>query len=289
MRLLTVPQQEATFLTTEVKKKYENLSGEELVITSYLARYEELKTTIQSKTSSASSVDIVSTGLLRKLLESGKRNEATKINRQFIDICYLFITDGQYDRAGYNETFGVPHDHPVNGADSTNEADPTNAAAPTDEPALTPETASIPANAPTNRNAASRHWPFKGQKIHFSARKDVFILIATVVTALLTWAIATNYQYLVLQIPSTAPKYLWWVAEYPDGTKVYNNFRRYRTEKEVIEHFMGLGLEDGSRNGDCNAIYWFNNNRVNVCYDSIETIQKFEEQHGGKPEIRFDG
>ena len=107
--------------------------------------------------------------------------------------------------------------------------------------------------------------------------------------ALCSWAITANWQYLLLQVPTPAPKYLWWVAEYPDGTKVYNHFRRYRTEKEVLDYFLGRGLENGTHDGDCNAIYWTNNARLNVCYDTIETIQKFEKEHGGQPEIRFDG
>ena len=50
MRLVTVSSQEARFLTQEIKQKYDVLSGEELVITSYLARYEELMELIKSKT-----------------------------------------------------------------------------------------------------------------------------------------------------------------------------------------------------------------------------------------------
>lgn len=255
MRLLTISQQEASFLTQEIKQKYEALSGEELVITSYLARYEGLADLIKTKTQCFDGVDIVSTGLLRKLLESGKRNESTKINRQFIDACYLFISDCQSARSEYNK-----------GSITSTEEEP-----------------------PSSSSSHSLTWPFKGERIHFSLRKDGFILSVFVMTALVTWMLAANWQYLLLQVPTPAPKYLWWVAEYPDGTKVYNNFRRYRTEKEVIEHFLGYGLEDGTRTGDCNAIYWFDGSRVNVCYDNIENIKKFEEQHGGKPEIRFDG
>ena len=255
MRLVTVSSQEATFLAKEVKQKYDSLSGEELVITSYLARYEGLMELIKSKTSHAGEADIVSTGLLRKLLESGKRNESTHINRQFIDLCYLFITDGQYNRTQYTEKFGATLEH-----EASNGVSPPKV-----------------------------QWPYRGQRIHFSVPKDGFVFSIVLITTLLTWLIAANWQYLLLQVPSPAPQYLWWVAEYPDGTKVYNNFRRYRTEEEVMNHFLGRGLEDGTHSGDCNAIYWIEGNRVNVCYDNLETIRKFEKTHGGKPEIRFDG
>ncbi len=80
MRLVTVSAREAAFLAQEVKLKYEALSGEVLVVTSYLARYEELMNTIKARTDCFNGIDIVSTGLLRKLLESGKRQESTKIN-----------------------------------------------------------------------------------------------------------------------------------------------------------------------------------------------------------------
>ena len=256
MRLLLVTSQEAAFLTQEIKKKYEELSGEELVITSYLARYEGLMDIIKTKTSSHGETEIVSTGLLRKLLESGKKLKSTNINRQFVDLCYLFITDGQYARAEYQERIG-------------------------------PATESANVNHPPN--SSSLTWPFQGQHVHFSVPKDLFAASLLVITALLTWALIANWQFLILQVPSPAPKYLWWVAEYPDGTKVYNNFRRYRTEKDVLDYFLGREIEDGSWTGDCNAIYWSGNNRLNVCYDTIESIRKFEEQHGGKPEIRFDG
>ena len=255
MRLVTVSPQETAFLAQEVKDKYETLSGEELVITSYLARYEGLMETIKSRTSSTTDVEMVSTGLLRKLLESGKRNESTNINRQFIDICYLFITDCQYTRSQYNEKIGSTTEHLSTNGSSTH----------------------------------TLNWPNKGQRIHFSMPKNAFYLSAFLLFSLLTWTISANWQYLLLQVPTPAPKYLWWVAEYPDGTKVYNHFRRYRKEKDVIDYFLGRGLEDSSRTGDCNAIYWSENNRVNVCYDTIETIRKFEEEHGGSPEIRFDG
>ena len=255
MRLLTLSSQEAILLTREIKGKYEALSGEELIITSYLARYEGLADLMKAKTQCFDGIDVVSPGLLRKLLESGKRQESTKINRQFIDACYLFISDCQFARTEYNERVGTSTDQ-----EATNEA-----------------------------SARSVTWPFKGEKINLSIPKDAFILSTLVVTALLVWVLAANWQYLLLQVPTPAPKYLWWVAEYPDGTKVYNNFRRYRTEKDVIDHFMGHGLEDGTRTGDCNAIYWRDGSRMNVCYDNAENIRKFEEQHGGKPEIRFDG
>ena len=113
--------------------------------------------------------------------------------------------------------------------------------------------------------------------------------IRTPLNGIIGFTSLANWQYLLLQVPSPAPQLLWWVAEYPDGTKVYNNFRRYRTEQDVIDYFLGQGLENGKHDGDCNAIYWVDNNRVHVCYDTIESIRKFEEQHGGKPEIRFDG
>lgn len=255
MRLVTVSAREAAFLAQEVKNKYESLSGEVLVITSYLARYEELMNTIKAKTACFKGIDIVSTGLLRKLLESGKREEPTKINRQFVDACYLFISDCQYTRSAYNEKFGTP-------AIRESEQPP---------------------------GSRTFHWPFKGQRVHFSVRKDIFIPVMFVFLAFLGWTLISNWQYILLQIPSPAPRYLWWVAEYPDGTKVFNHFRRYRTEKEVIEYFHGHGLNDGSRVGDCNAVYWSDDNRVNVCYDTTDTIRKFEEEHGGQPEIRFDG
>lgn len=254
MRLLTLNAEESSFLAREVKKKYEAISGEELVITSYLARYEGLSEIIKLKTHCID-VEIVSNGLLRKLLESGKNQESTKINRQFIDVCYLFITDCQHTRTQYNEKYSSSTEH---------------------RPKSSPSTSKL-------------NWPFKGQQVRFSVRKDVFVLSMIIVGTLLTWTLASNWQYVLMQVPSPAPQYLWWVAEYPDGTKVYNSFRRYRTEKEVIDYFLGRYLEEGVDHGDCNAVYWSNNNRFNVCYDIIEKIRDFEEQHGGKPEIRFDG
>lgn len=254
MRLLTLSPQETAFLTREIKQKYEDLSGEELVITSYLARYTGLVDSIKSNTQPANGSVVVSTGLLRKLLENGKNNESTHINRQFIDTCYLFITDCQYTRRQYNDIHG---------------------------PSVETETGDIP--------TSSAKWPFKGERVHFSMRKDLFILSSLVIACLLTWTIVSNWQFILLQVPSPAPKYRWWVAEYPDGTTVYNNFRRYRTETEVIDYFEGRGIEDGTHIGDCNAILWTGDTRINVCFDSIEGIRKFEEQHGGKPEIRFDG
>lgn len=255
MRLVTVNSQETAFLAQEVKQKYERISGDELVITTYLARYEGLMEVIKAKTTCFDGVDIVSTGLLRKLLESGKNHEETTINRQFIDACYLFITDCECTRNQYIEKHGAS-------ADSKSEA---------------------------KRIPAKLAWPFRGQQVHFSLRKDVLYFSLLLITTLLLWAIVPNWQYLLLQIPSRAPNYLWWVAEYPDGTKVYNHFRRYRTEKEVIDYFWGRGLEDGSHVGDCNAIYWVDDNRANVCYDTLDSIRRFEKEHGGKPEIKFDG
>ncbi len=265
MRLVTVSPQETAFLAQEVKQKYETISGEELVITSYLARYEGLMEVIKAKTTCFSDVDIVSPGLLRKLLESGKNLESTTINRKFVDACYLFITDCEYNRIQYIEKFGTSAEH-ESGEDETERGDDQETGA-----------------------ALNLSWPFKGERLQFTLRKDLLYISMLCIAALLTWAVASNWQYLLLQVPSRAPNYLWWVAEYPDGTRVYNHFRRYRTEKEVTDYFWGRGIEEGTHKGDCNAIYWKDNTRINACYDTIETIRKFENEHGGKPEIRFDG
>ena len=287
MRLLTVSSQEATFLSREVKKKYEVLSGEELVITSYLARYEGLAALIKTKLDCFDGVDVVSTGLLRKLLESGKRHESTTINRQFIDACYLFITDCKFNRSAYTEKMVLPvEEAPIKEApikeapikEAPIKEAPIKEAPIKETPIKETPIKETPGDEPSS---SSLSWPFKGERLHFSVRKDTFFLSCLTLSALLIGVLAANWQFLLLQVPSPAPKYLWWVAEYPDGTQVYNNFRRYRTEKDVIEHFLGHGLEEGTRTGDCNAIYWTEGNRVNVCYDTIETIRKFEKQHGG--------
>ena len=195
MRLVTVSAQEAAFLAHEVKKKYETLSGEELVITSYLARYEGLTKLIKTQTTCFDDVDIVSNGLLRKLLESGKRKESTKINRQFIDACYLFITDCTFTRDQHHAQFPQSIEQDL-----------------------------VDSSSPAPRTIKKFNWPYRGKRVQFSLPKDGFLLTVLLAAALLIWALASNWQYILLQMPSPAPKYLWWVAEYPNGTKVYNNF-----------------------------------------------------------------
>ena len=76
--------------------------------------------------------------------------------------------------------------------------------------------------------------------------------------------------------------HLWWICEYADGTKVYNNFRSYRNVDEVKDYFVGL------QKGDCDAfVINQQGERETMCYDE-SSAKKHIKEHGEIVSIRLD-
>lgn len=66
----------------------------------------------------------------------------------------------------------------------------------------------------------------------------------------------------------------WWVCEYEDGTRVYNNPRCYRRFDDVNGYFTGLG-------GDCDAFYYDEAGRVrHLCYRDSRDVIAIAENFG---------
>lgn len=68
-------------------------------------------------------------------------------------------------------------------------------------------------------------------------------------------------------------KHTWWACVYRDGFTTYNNPRSYRKPGVVLNYFMGY-------DGDCDAFYYYNGGRYNLCYDSPHFAQRYAQQHG---------
>lgn len=74
-------------------------------------------------------------------------------------------------------------------------------------------------------------------------------------------------------------KHIWWICEFEDGTLVYNNFRSYRSNKEVMAYFLG------ETPGDCRSFTWKKTSagkvkRHAMCFDE-SNAKKNLAKHGG--------
>lgn len=75
------------------------------------------------------------------------------------------------------------------------------------------------------------------------------------------------------------PNHTYWICEFEDGTLVYNNFRSYRSGKEVMAYFKG------ETPGDCDSFSWKRTSagkikRHTMCFDE-SNAKKNLAKHGG--------
>lgn len=68
-------------------------------------------------------------------------------------------------------------------------------------------------------------------------------------------------------------RHTWWGCVYQDGTTVFNNFRSYRNEYDVMEYFTG------QNRGDCDSIVQSGGGWQNVCYGP-SGASRMVAQHG---------
>ena len=100
MKLITVWPDEMTMLRTEMGNLYETILSKDLVANSYLPRYEELSELISQKIKNESE-EFVSPVLLRKLFYYELGDKSATFNKEFLDACYRFISDGECNRVEY--------------------------------------------------------------------------------------------------------------------------------------------------------------------------------------------
>ena len=251
MRIIKISYEEINFLREEIKQKYELLTNEELVITTYQERFDKLVEIVNS-VSLVENKEFSSSGLFVKLLEPEIADDAVvSFNRGFLDACYRFISDGNLNRGQYladsDSSFSYRPHHTRWG------------------------------------------WSYGKKRIHLSIRRDVLLLlfVSTLLFLGLSWMTISNWQYIMLEIKGNrdGPKHVWWYAQYPDSTVVFNRPRRYRTATEVKDYFYGSTLRQGGQAGDCNALVFDIQNKKfsEQCFNSVEAIDRFEAEHGGKP------
>lgn len=113
---------------------------------------------------------------------------------------------------------------------------------------------------------------------HFLWQRKRWIFRLVLLIGISTYVIS-NLDFL-LWLPSY-PHHTWWVCEYGNGMKVYNQFRSYRTEGDVWEYYSGVNLLGKKAGHDCNSFYFSKDQeKVHLCYDR-ESAKKHFDEFGG--------
>ena len=98
MKQVQVDEEELTFLRTRIREKYEAISGQDFIPTSYLGSYEGLCEAMEEQIPVPDQEEYVSAGLLRKLFYDTREDATTIFRTGFVNACYSFITDGKKTR-----------------------------------------------------------------------------------------------------------------------------------------------------------------------------------------------
>lgn len=249
MRIISINSEEIIFLKKKIKNKYIKLTNEELVVTTYPDRFEKL-TELVNSVSITDNKEFSSSGLFVKLFDPKISKDPTiSFNRGFLDACYRFISDGHLDREQYLKESKPAFTSPI-----------------------------------VNQVSKPRPgWPFNGQKLHFSIRKDVVALFSVLLISSIVWYLTTNWRYIVNEFSgSVGPKHVWWHAEYDNSVYVFNRPRKYRTPEEVTDYFYGRSIREGEEAGDCNALLidFQKNEFRTACYNSVELLDNHEAKYG---------
>jgi len=194
--------------------------------------------------------DEFSTTRLRKLFyysdpTKTKAEVLPSFGEMFLEGCYEYISEGDHTRDSYlnahfQQKSAVEEEYKI-----------TDALAPTKAPLLAELRPKI--------------------KAWFSPAFFIGLLLG----ALVGFSVEQESRFLVWIFDL---KHTWWICEFEDGTLVYNNFRAYRSNEEVMAYFRGETA------GDCRAFTLVQTEekrarRLEMCFDEVNAKKNLA-KHG---------